>query len=379
MAAADRPRGTSGQRPVHWVSRAVLLSVLLVAACAPSGSPSAMPASAPGAQPPAAAAPSGAAPSASDAPAASPATPPGPISVRIAYASPGAALAPIWVAQEQGLLREQGLDAELVFLSGTRTDQGVISGDTPIGFGTNVVTSRLGGAEVVAIADVVSRITAIMFARPGIADMQGLRGKTISSTLPGATISLATALVLRHYGLEPNRDVTVLNTGGSVEKFNLVVQGHADATLLSPPDDLKALEQGLAPIANIAELNIPLVYTAVGTTTAYARDHAEEIRRFLRAYVAAVALARRDAATTLPIIAKYTQTDDTAVVDHAYRYYRDIWGRPDFRVPLAAVASSLRMLDTPGADSAKPEDFVDNRFVDELERSGFLRQVNPFE
>jgi NitT/TauT family transport system substrate-binding protein len=226
---------------------------------------------------------------------------------------------------------------------------------------------------------VVSRITAIMFARPGIADMQGLRGKTVSSTLPGATISLATALVLRHYGLEPNRDVTVLNTGGSVEKFNLVVQGHADATLLSPPDDLKAIEQGLSPIANISDLNIPLVYTAVGTTTAYARDHAEEIRRILRAYVAAVALARRDPATTLPIIGKYTQTDDLAVVEHAYRFYRDVWGRPDFRVPPAAIASSLRMLDTPGADTAKPEDFIDNRFVDELERSGFLRQVNPFD
>jgi NitT/TauT family transport system substrate-binding protein len=372
---AHQPSSTSS-RAAPWARLASLASILVVLACAPSAAPPAKPASAPAAQPPAAVAPSGA-PSAAGAPA--PSTPPNPISVRIAYASPGAALAPIWVAQEQGLLREHGLDAELVFLSGTRTDQGVISGETPIGFGTNVVTSRLGGAEVVAIADVVSRITAIMFARPGIADMQGLRGKTVSSTLPGATISLATALVLRHYGLEPNRDVTVLNTGGSVEKFNLVVQGHADATLLSPPDDLKALEQGLSPIANISDLNIPLVYTAVGTTTTYARDHAEELRRFLRAYVAAVALARRDPATTLPIIGKYTQTDDLAVVEHAYRFYRDVWGRPDFRVPPAAIASSLRMLDTPGADTAKPEDFIDNRFVDELERSGFLRQVNPFD
>ena len=79
------------------------------------------------------------------------------------------------------------------------------------------------------------------------------------------------------------------------------------------------------------------------------------------------------------LIAKYTQTDDMAQVDHAYRFYRDVWGRPDFRLPPAAVASVLRVLDTPGADTAKPDDFIDNHFIDELHDSGFIRQSGAFD
>jgi ABC-type nitrate/sulfonate/bicarbonate transport system substrate-binding protein len=345
--------------------RAALVCGLLAVACGPGKAPATAPSPAGSAAPPAASA---------SAPAAAPTSAPAPIALRVAYASPGAALAPVWVAQEQGLFREQGLYADLLFLSGTRTDQGVVSGDTPIGFGTNVVTSRLGGADVVAIAGVVSRITAMLFARPGNTTPQDLRGKVVSSTLPGATISVATLLVLRHFGLEPGRDVTIQTTGGSPEKFALVVQGLADATLLSPPDDLKAREQGLVSLADITPLDIPIVYTAVGTTSGWARDHGEEIRRFLRGYVNAVALARRDPDVARAVIGKYTQTDDLSQVDHAYRYYRDVWGRPDFRLPPEAVASVLRELDTPGADTAQPADFIDNRYVDELHSSGFIRQ-----
>jgi NitT/TauT family transport system substrate-binding protein len=364
--------------PAQPLRRAVLLASLLVVACGPSAASPAAPkaASAPGALAPGvaqpSAAPGGAAPAAATAA-------PAPIALRVAYASPGAALAPIWVAYEQGLLREQGLDVELAFLSGTRTDQGVISGDTPIGFGTNVVTSRLGGADVVALAGVISHITGTLFARPGNTTPQDLRGKVVSSTLPGATISIATVMVLRHFGLQPGRDVTIQTTGGSPEKFALVVQGLADATLLSPPDDLKAREMGLTALADVNELKIPIVFTAVGTTSGWARDHGEEIRRFLRGYVNAVALARRDPDVARAQIAKYTQTDDMSQVDHAYRYYRDVWGRPDFRLPPESVASVLRELDTPGADTARPADFIDNRYIDELHNNGFIRQSGAFD
>ncbi|HEY7067541.1 MAG TPA: ABC transporter substrate-binding protein [Chloroflexota bacterium] len=359
--------------PTVWLGCIALLGGLLAGACGPSAAPAGAPAAPKAASAPAGSGPAAAVPAAGGA-AAQATSAPAPIALRVAYASPGAALAPVWIAFEQGLFREQGLDVDLVFLSGTRTDQGVVSGDTPIGFGTNVVPTRLAGADVAAIAGVVSRISGELYARPGIATPQDLRGKVVSSTLPGATISVATVMVLRHFGLEPGRDVTIQTTGGSPEKFALVVQGLADATLLAPPDDLKAVEQGLTAIADITPLDIPIVYTAVGAMTPWARDHGEEVRRFLRGYVNAVALARRDPEVARALIAKYTQTDDMAQVDHAYRFYRDVWGRPDFRLPPAAVASVLHVLDTPGADTAKPEDFIDNHFIDELHDSGFIRQ-----
>ncbi len=343
----------------HLLSWALCWALLL--SCRPAAAPAAS-AGAPGAP--------AASPAASSTEAA-----PALIAVRAAYAAPGAGLTPVWVAQDRGLFRQYGLDVDLVLLSGTRTDQGVVSGDTPLGFGANVIPTRLGGADIVAIAGVVSRISYTLFAQPGIASPRDLRGKTLVATLPGASNTSASLLVLRHFGLEPGRDVNIQHTQGTPEQFTLMAQGLADASLFSPPTNLKAREIGLVELANISDLRIPFMQTAIGIMQDYGREHAEEVRRFLRAYVAATVLARQDAAGTKASIGKYSQTDDAAVLDDAYAYYRDIWGRPDFRVPPEAVESILRVLEMPGADSARAADFIDNHFVDELEQDGFMRQV----
>jgi ABC-type nitrate/sulfonate/bicarbonate transport system substrate-binding protein len=377
-APGDRSRS-------RWrrVGALTLGTLLLAAACAPAAAPprqaaGAAPARAPAApSAPSAPATAGAASAASD----SAATVPAPIAVRVAWAAPGGALTPVWVAYEQGLLREQGLGAELVFLSGTRTDQGVVTGDTPIGFGANTIPTRLAGADIVAIAGVINRLSYTLFAHPGsgVATPQDLRGKTMVGTLPGSSSTSATMITLRHFGLEPGRDVQIQPTQGTPEQLTLVTQGLADASLFSPPTNLKALELGLTPIANVTDLNIPFMQTAIGITPAWGREHAEEVRRFLRAYVKAVAVARRDADGTKAAIGKYTQTDDQAVLDETYRYYRELWGRPDFRVPPEAVASILRVMDLPGAATAEPTDFVDNHFIEEIAQSGWMQQVGALE
>jgi ABC-type nitrate/sulfonate/bicarbonate transport system substrate-binding protein len=364
-------RPTPGAGEVRrTVAALAALAGLVLAGCAPSAAPASAPS---GSAPPSGAAPalpSGAAQSTASAPAA-------PALER----APGGALAPVWVAYEKGLLREQGIDAELVFLSGTRTDQGVVTGDTPIGFGANTIPTRLAGADIVAIAGVVNRLSYTLFAHPGsgVTRPEDLRDKTMVATLPGSSSTSATYIILRHFGFEPGRDVKIQPSQGTAEQLTLVSQGLADAALFSPPTNLKAIDLGLTSVANVTDLNIPFMQTAVGITPAWGREHGETVRRFLRAYVAAVAQARRDADGTRAIIGKYTETDDPAVLGETYRYYRELWGRPNFRVAPEAVASILRVLDVPGADTAKPEDFIDNHFIDEIAQSGFIQQVGAAE
>src|SRR5262245_2227065 len=121
-----------------------LLGLALTMACAAGAGPASAPA-APTA--------GGQASAAAPVPAAA-TSPPPPLPLRIAWAAPATTMVPLWLAFEQGIFREQGLDAELVFLSSVRTDQGVITGDTPIGYGANVVATRLSGADIMAIAGV---------------------------------------------------------------------------------------------------------------------------------------------------------------------------------------------------------------------------------
>jgi ABC-type nitrate/sulfonate/bicarbonate transport system substrate-binding protein len=292
----------------------------------------------------------------------------------VAYAAASAGQAPVWIAQEQGLFRQYGLDTELVFLSSIRTDQGVMTGDTPIGFGTNVLALRLSGADLIAIGGVLNYMPYTVITVPGISSPQDLRGKAAVVTQPGASNTVATLIMLRRWGLEPSREVTIQHTPGVVEQLAVLTQRLADVALLTPPSTNKALDSGLVTLLETAPERIPFLLTAIGTTEAWAREHPEEIRRFLRAYVASVGVARKDPTTTKALIGKYTQTDDPVALEEAYRTYRDQWAQPDFRVLPAAVAASLSVLDAPGADTAKPEDFIDNHFVDELHSSGFIRQ-----
>jgi ABC-type nitrate/sulfonate/bicarbonate transport system substrate-binding protein len=220
-----------------------------------------------------------------------------------------------------------------------------------------------------------------LFAHPnsGVATPPDLRGKTMVSTLPGSSSTSATLITLRHFGLEPGRDVQIQPTQGTPEQLTLVSQGLADAALFSPPTNLKALELGLTPVANVTELNIPFMQTAVGIVPSWGQQHGEEVRRFLRAYVKAVAVARREPDSTKATIGKYTQTEDPAVLDETYRYYRELWGQPDFRVAPEAVASILRVMDLPGAATADPADFVDNHYIEELAQSGWMQQVGALQ
>src|SRR5205823_5797114 len=111
---------------------------------------------APDAVSPRAAAPMPQPPAGVPAPTLSAAGAPTPIALRVAYASASASNIPVLLANERGLFHEQGLDVELVLLQGSRTDQVVATGEAPVGFGASVLTSRLAGADLVAIAALVN-------------------------------------------------------------------------------------------------------------------------------------------------------------------------------------------------------------------------------
>jgi ABC-type nitrate/sulfonate/bicarbonate transport system substrate-binding protein len=371
-AAAFLPTLGRSRRARRTVSQvAGLVASLALTACAAGAAPGERAKPAGAATPAAASTPAAAVPAAA---ASAPPSAPAPLPLRASFASPTGAVVPLWFAHERGLFREQGLDVEIVYLSGTRSDQGVITGDAPVGYGANVIATRLNGADLVSVAAVSNRVSLTLFTRPGIGNPQELRGKTIATTQPGAAAQLATLVLLRHYGIEPHRDVQLAPTGDASAALALAAQGLADASLQGPPGSLKAVELGLTPLVNVADLGIPFMQTSVGVSQAYMRDHAEEIRRYLRGYIAGVALARADPEAAKATLAKWAQTDDPAILDETYRYFSPIWGRPDFRVQPEGIASILQVLDVPGAATARPEDFVDHRLIDELDRSGFIRE-----
>jgi ABC-type nitrate/sulfonate/bicarbonate transport system substrate-binding protein len=344
-----------------------LLVLLLAAGCAPAAAP---PAAAPKAG---SAAP---APAAAAAPPAAPTAPPAPTKLVVAYGSITATQMPVWVAKEIGAFEKYGIDADVTYIDGSAGVRALATGDAPVSsVGGAIVPSKLSGADVAVIADLASRLLYGVYANPEITSVEGLRGRTIVTTTPGSTNYQGVALFLKRFGLEAGRDVNLLTSPGGAEQLALLRQGLADAALFTPPSSIRAREQGLHELLSLAEANITFLTSVIAVYRPFAAQNPEVVRNFLRGYGEGLRVSHADPATAKAALAKYARLEDPAALDESYTFNSVAWPRGAPYPTLPQLQTVLDLQETPEARTAKPEDFVDPRFVRELDEQGFFRQI----
>jgi ABC-type nitrate/sulfonate/bicarbonate transport system substrate-binding protein len=341
-----------------------LLVALLLAACAPSSSTPAPSSATVG---PA---------SSTTGPAAGAAAPAAvePLPIRIGYAAVSAGFVPLWLAQEVGLYEKYGLRAELINL-GPRGVTPMIAGEVDVVqvAGPSVFAAALQGADTLWMLVTINRPVLRLVVRPEIDRVESLRNQAVGITGRGTYVAQWMDFALRRYGLEPDRDVTVLTTGGLVESVAAVSTGRVAATLIPPPFHLRALDLGLKELLDLSTFDSPYPAAGVATTRRALREQSELLRRFARAYVEAIHLYRTDAALSQDLISRYTMTTAPEELAESYRAYRDLTEAvPLPRLEAMQTALELMAPELPHARDADPRTFYDDSLVRELEASGFI-------
>jgi NitT/TauT family transport system substrate-binding protein len=285
----------------------------------------------------------------------------------VAYSSYANAFAPLYVAAESGLFAKYGLDTDLTYVgSATVVTQGLLAGDIGFaGVGPSVIDSRLAGSDLVIIADLLPVLLFTMYGDPAIGSPQELRGRTVGSTRPAATGDQATNLLLNRVGLVPGRDVTIVHFGEIGAILAAMQQELADAALLSAPTTLRARDMGFREIINLGELRIPFVHDAIASSTRYARENPDTVRRFLKAYIEAIKLTQEDKPRAIQAIGKYTRTEDVRFQEEAYDNVVSLFPRFP-RVSEEVIQGVLNESQAPNAKSARAAEFYDNTDVDAL-------------
>jgi ABC-type nitrate/sulfonate/bicarbonate transport system substrate-binding protein len=182
-------------------------------------------------------------------------------------------------------------------------------------------------------------------------------------------------IVLKRNGLEPDKDVKILYAQDIAAVFTSVSNGNASAGIMSAPTSLKAKAAGLKPILNITELRIPFLFTGMLSSPKIMREKNEALTRFLRGYIEAMAVIRRDKETTMKSMGKFLKTNDREVLESVYDDYKDVFPQ----IPLMTAAEVKAVLDvakSPRAKQMKPEEFFDNSLVQKIQASGFIDAVN---
>jgi len=350
-----------------------LVALVLLVGCAVDSAGSGSRAAAPA--PPAAGADL-AAPNALPAPTAPPALQ----RVRVAYAAPSGSFAAPWVAKEAGLFEKYGLDAELTYIaSGPTMNQAMLAGELQFGelAAPSSMNAFLEGGEIVWITGAVSRPVLMMVAPPAIQRVQDLRGRPVGVTRLGTTTHTFMKLALRNAGLDPENDVQVLQSGGVPETVAGLQTGRIYAGVTGPPSVFLTLQAGMHVLVSFAELGIPWPFGGTVATRSYIAAQPETVRAYVKAYTEAIHLLRTDREQSVRVMAKYGDLADPTVAEQTWESFRPYYNlppRPEAAAMETVVQEELAAIN-PKANDVPPEAYYDDRFVRELEDSGFVRQL----
>lgn len=297
----------------------------------------------------------------------------------VAYGAIGGNIAPIWVTEEKGLFDKYGLDVTLIYLaSSAQVAPALISGELQIAetAGAGIIDARLAGAGIKMVLAYSNYLRFYLYAQKDIRSVADLKGKKAAITRFGSGVDLGMQIILKEAGLRMGQDVGIIQTRSVPEILASLASGVVQAGLLAPPSSFKADQLGLRMLVDTMKYKFPYILAGVAVSENYLRARPDVVRAFVKAFVEGIAVSKTDKGYTKKVIGKYTKTTDEEILEKTFQEYAPIFEATPY-VPAAAVKAVLdqRSPTIAAAKTANPEDFFDNRFVKELEESGFIRSL----
>jgi ABC-type nitrate/sulfonate/bicarbonate transport system substrate-binding protein len=284
-----------------------------------------------------------------------------------------------FVSRDVGLWQKHNCDPRVVlFEAGSVLAQAMLSGDVKmsISSGPAVIASRSQGADAIIVAAFVNTLPYSLVSAKAITKWDQLKGKRIAISRFGSGTDTAIRLALRKFGLDPVKDVTILQLGSQPARLQALVAGSIEATLVSPPLDLTAKKQGYNILINLVDLGIAYPQQVIETTDRFIRENPQAVKSFLKGFIEGVRYAGTYKDETKKLIAKYLKVGDAELLEATYQSYVQVTDYSGY-VKLDGVQNAMDEVAQRVAvvKTKKPEDFVNTRFLKELEKDGFFKSL----
>jgi NitT/TauT family transport system substrate-binding protein len=303
-----------------------------------------------------------------------------PQKVRIAYSAISASQLVGWVAYDAGFFKKNGLDVEFVYIEGgPRAVQSIASGEVQFGVvaGAPVLQSNLRGSSVVLVTGFLNTLDYQFVVDKQITRPDQLKGKSVAVSQAGSSSDFAMRFALEKYGLQPERDVSIVEIGSQPGRFAALQSGKIQGVMVAVPLTLTAKKMGFNILADLQMLGLEYQYTALATTRDLIKSRPDLVRGATKACAEAIHYLKTHRKEALELLRKYMKTDDTAALTEAYEAI-GLNLIPEKPYPtLRGIEVMLQELAPrdPKAKVARPEQFVDMSFVKELDASGFIDRL----
>jgi NitT/TauT family transport system substrate-binding protein len=302
--------------------------------------------------------------------------------IRVGLSSVSGLHAALWVAEEKGFLRKNGLDPEVI-VTGQGGNAGIsalLANDIQIvnSAGDVLVAATLQGGDTVMIAGVVNKGLQRLVTKPEIKSPADLKSKRIGVTRIGAISHSVLLMMLQRWKMTAN-DIQIMQLGSSPNMMASMDKGGIDGAVLTIPSMFVAEDRGYRVLLDMGDTDIYYLHTMVASTRQYIKNNRDKVLRFLRGYVQGIAFVKQNKKESVDIVRKKLRlgAEQTRNLERSLdlltaKYYETV-PYPSLR----GVETVLGFVekDNPKAKSADPKSFIDDSLLREIEQSGFVKTL----
>jgi NitT/TauT family transport system substrate-binding protein len=296
--------------------------------------------------------------------------------IRLGYSGTGINNYMLEMGKRQGIFRRNGIDLEVVYVnSGSLLNQGLIAGTFDVAFsqGSEAMVAKLRGADMRITAVVANRFNHVYLAAPSITSFKQLKGKKVAVSRFGSGSHFQTNLALREGGLDPEKDVTVLQIGNSGARITAILSGVVDGTIMAADFVPKARREGFNVLADLADTKIEYPFLSLNIMGSYIDKNLRLVKALIKSMSESIRALQTDPVNAKVAIRAALKTDDAETIDYALARSVQVLARRPF--PTAAGIQTV--IDELGKDAAgknlRFEDYVDLRALRELDKEGAFK------
>ena len=298
--------------------------------------------------------------------------------IAASYGAISGSMAQTWVAKEAKLFEKHGIDLNLVYISGgPRSIMSLIGGSVQFvnHSGMPALEAYQRGADTALIASPNNQLEHSLVVQKHITTVEQLKGKVLGMSTAGSLTD-----VLLREGLRLNnisdKDVTILPVGDLGARLSGLQTGRLHGVIIAGIQTVTAEKMGFKPLIDYSKLPLQVSGSGILVRRAYVNKNPDITLRFLKAWIEGLYFYKSKPDFAIATLGKYVATRDPEVLRTIYNLYRErLMLKP---IPTAAVAKSMHYLlsrSSPEVSGANPEGFIEPRFVNELEKSGFFEEM----
>ena len=302
-----------------------------------------------------------------------------PVNIRIGTCAITGGFVHLYAGQDYGIFEKYGLKTESIFIRGSGPALAALAGDE-LQFifcaADGTIPGMATGIDVKLVASPLVKLPYVLIGRKEIRRGEDLKGKAIGIARAGDLSDKLTRAVLKKFGLTTDQ-VSIRPIGGSQgERYQAMAANIVQAVTVTPPLDTRAKNAGFNVVYRLIDLDLPFIYSTLHTSHRMLRDRPEVVQRAVAAFAETVYFVEKNPDKAKASIAKAMNLKDEEALQSSYNVYaKEIVDRTMI-VPVKSVAESVESARESGTTiRRKPEEIYDNSFVNNLEKSGFLKEL----